>query len=341
MPFQEAIRQLKNYTLARCANLKYPEAPTSGISEFDPSRPIESAATAIKLYDSLFPNTTVPTAVIANTRKRILTTYHDWVKFVGTPKQQQEFRDYLTRIGEQEENVANDKPAGDYAFLVHPRDMKQVSGVEDEFGDIPRQFPALQQVQGVDFEEIIKLFNLLPGGFRLCSYKALKSDTVVGTLMCAPVILSDLMKRGLMDKDPLKRLKAVGLARRRLTQAFYLGKAMGLRCCGLGEIFGAASKHGITLEQEFYPDGPVPTTGHALTTMLIEDTLKRATRELKEPEVLNKPDDLLKGQSVTIIGGGGAIGASVAVDLASQVRQIVLEDRVGKGRAINKISSQT
>lgn len=296
-----------------------------------------SAGRALEIYDQGV--TRVVDGGVEETRTRLLRTYVDWIVYAGNERSGVEDLVGLPGVKDLSGLPEARRVEGKFAFMVHPRDMEREIG-SDPFGDIPRQFPALDQSRGVDFGQIVDVFRHLPGGFWLSDYRAPEGEEVLGMMFSVGFTLNDLIRRGLLPGEDGKRsgsrLKALKYARERIKQSVQLTKGMGVQVVGLGEIMAAVTRHGIWLQKEF-PEGPLILTGHRMTTAMIEEVMVESVRKAGGLDSREMALNKLKEESVTIIGGAGSIGRATAVWLADKVKRIVLEDLKGSGKGMEKI----
>ncbi len=315
------------------------EALTFGeLKDFDPLQLTACAEKSLFLFNQIFweKGDFSPEAKInfRESRTAVLQAFSDWAFFVGDEQQKTEFGNWLSRAEQQAGESLNVIPGekvkpGHFAFIVHPRDVDQKRKKPDPFNDIVQWASALNQNEKADFGKIRQLFNLLPP-FIIDDYKS--NEETVGKLVVCPLTLEDLARRGYWSPAKVDRERGRDFGRERLRQTALLLQKMNIPVAGLGEILAAITDHASWLNNhaDFKDAGPIITTGHAMTTEMIIQTMFKSLGSVLDTADQQQLEQVLKQQSVTIIGGGGAIGWATAVNIANLVKQIVLEDRPDK-----------
>lgn len=187
----------------------------------------------------------------------------------------------------------------EFGFIIHPR-----PGLE--LDDIARHFPALS-LRYMSSEEIEDVFGLLPSAFELGGFYMSGKKEQIGKLICANITLEGYKRLGSRGKY---------YARNQAIEAARFAQRQGVKIIGLGETLASATYHGQTIEK--LVPGIMVTTGHALTTYYIKETLLHAAREIN----LN-----IKDSSITIIGANGSIGTSTTTMLVGEVNRLTLVDK--------------
>lgn len=188
------------------------------------------------------------------------------------------FRDLFVRLLPDFSN----KKEYQFAFLVHPRDIR----------DVYRKYPFLESLPHSFLETLLKFYwpVLLSRVTGLVSQKT--GRELKGFILTIPLTARQMMENR-------------SLALKKITQAVILAKKSGAKIIGLGGLTSSLSRGGFDLLEKKL-DIAI-TTGHAYTAYNVEQTLLKLTNFLE----INKKDAVL-----AFVGAAGSVGTMSAKLLA-------------------------
>ena len=181
-----------------------------------------------------------------------------------------------------------------FAFLVHPRDMR----------DVHRKYPFLRHFPNKVVDKILSFYWPI----TVSKVTGLKS-LIDGKEVSGFVIAIPLTAKAMMENR--------SLALKRTRQALKLASKKGAKIIGLGGLTSSISKGGLDLINTKNSDIGI-TTGHAYTAYNVTQNLKKLVSSLSLE---------VKNLQVAIVGAAGSIGSTSAKILAKDgFRKILLID---------------
>lgn len=202
--------------------------------------------------------------------------------------------------------------SGEHAFIIHMRSLD----------DVALAFPWLSRKYMTE-EEILTRCQKIPP-FRASRVTGLRNKDgceLPGWVVAANLLPEHMEKiAGLRDAGrPREALALIQEAKKSIYRSAKLAYQLGADIVSLGGMSGTLTGLGTDLEIEF-PELNV-TTGHALTCYTLNQTRLAATRELGIDS---------KETTVAIVGAAGSIGAALAEMCVSQVKKLLLFDKLSK-----------
>lgn len=194
----------------------------------------------------------------------------------------------------------------DFAFLVHPRDAKDV----DHYIPLSRFIPSW-------LKEKIS-YHLWPIVVsEITGLKDKDGKELLGCIIACPMTAGQLMKH--RDKARCEIIKAAKLA-----------KSLGVKIIGLGALLSSLSRGGLDITEKVESVGV--TTGHGLTVHIV------AQHVLKAVEAL---DIDLSKSTIAVVGAAGSIGSgSISLLTENNFKEVILLDVKRKNDAVQGLRTK-
>jgi len=193
----------------------------------------------------------------------------------------------------------------DFAFLVHPRDIKDV----DKYLPLSRLIPRW-------FKEKITYYLWPIVVSEITGLKNKEGKELLGCIIACPMVSSQLM--GHRDR-----------ARRKIIKAAKLAKSLGVKIIGLGALLSSLSRGGLDITEKVKNVGV--TTGRGLTVYIV------AKHVLKAAEAL---DIDLSKSTIAVVGAAGSIGSgSISILAENNFKEIILLDVERKIESVKQLKS--
>ncbi|HYF10614.1 MAG TPA: hypothetical protein VD967_03385 [Candidatus Paceibacterota bacterium] len=190
-----------------------------------------------------------------------------------------------------------------YAFIVHPRDIR----------DVYRQYPFLRAIPPFLIKLVLRFYwpVIISRVSGLASAESGKE--IRGFVLAVPLTAEQMLE----DRP---------LARRKIIQAARLAKKSGAKIIGLGGLTASMSRGGLDVTENVKIN---VTTGHAYTAHNVSQNLFNLTERFG----LSKQDVL-----VAVVGAAGSIGSSTAqVIVREGYSRILLVEVERKKEAVQKL----
>lgn len=196
---------------------------------------------------------------------------------------------------------------GDFAFLIHPRDL----------ADVSRKWPMSDYLPSEWIEKATSLFWPIIGS-RITGLKSLRTgEKKTGYIVICPLTPEQMH----YDKR---------LAKKRILQTTRLAEKLGCKLIGLGALSTSMSTGGEYLIDKV--DIGI-TTGYAYTTSVILQMLDDVTEALEIP---------LESQTLAIVGAAGYMGVPCSRILSERkkIGKMLLVDRPSKKPMLNLLQKE-
>lgn len=197
------------------------------------------------------------------------------------------------------------KPS-DFAFIAHPRDIKEISNKYFLFNLLPLSIAT--------FISRYILWTVIAS--RITGLKDINGNPIDGLFIGIPILPTDMINN--------KKW-----AKKRIIRAVKFAKKTGVSIVGLGGITASLTRGGLDIVENV--DIAV-TTGHATTTYTVIENV------LKIIKFIEVDISILK---IAIVGAGGSIGSSCAKILALKgIKNLILVDIERKQDLVDKVTNE-
>ncbi len=179
-----------------------------------------------------------------------------------------------------------------FAFLVHPRDIKDI----DSYIPLSRFIPYW-------FKEKISYYLWPVAVSEITGLKNKAGKDIVGCIIACPMTAGQLMNH--RDRARSKIIKAAKLA-----------KSLGVNMVGLGALLSSLSRGGLDITEKVKSVGV--TTGHGLTVYIVTQHVLKAVKVL---------DIDLSKCVIAVVGAAGSIGSgSIKILIKNNFKEVILFD---------------